>query len=171
MPRELGVAQDRPALREVLEEVLGEGGDVASRRALPRVGEAVGVGEHGVAQAHPPGLRVHPLDEQLLAPREVLGDGLRRVVGRRDADPLQENLEGHGLPGDQPHPEARGAHRGVADADGLREGDLPRPEIVVRDVEGHQLDEAGRSAVTLGVLRVEDLAGGEIDEEPGLRGD
>ena len=161
-------AEERPRGRVVLNEVADELRHVLCRAALPRSRQPVSIHEARGVQPELDRLGVHPLDEGLLGAREVLGDGGGGIVGGGDGHAFQERAKGDAVARPESHPIARRLRRPPTDRDRLFPRHASGLEVLAGEVERHQLHQARRRVVELGVLGVDDLALG-VEQQYRLR--
>ena len=161
-------AQHRARRGVVLEQADGELGQVAGGAPLARVGQAVGVREPGAREAELARLRVHPLDERTFVAGEPLGERRRGVVGRRNCDAIQQDVQRDPRAGAQAHAVFRRQRGVVADLDRFLQVGLAALDVLAREVERHELDEARGRPLVVGVLRV-DGPPVSVEKQDGVR--
>ena len=154
----------------VSEQPGDELGEVAGVATLGRIGEPVRIREARRVEVELLRLRVHPADEGPFVPGESLGERRRRVVRRCDRHALQQDVERDGLARTQAHPGPR-RQRGVpADRDQLVELGAPGLDVLEREVERHELHEAGGRPFLVGILGEERAALG-VEQQDRFRGE
>ena len=151
---------------EVADQVPGQQREVACGRDLLRIRQAGGIAEGGVGHAEQTRLLGHELGEVLLvAAGHQLAERASRVIGRL-RDQGQDGLL-HGKIASGHQPELGGFHG--SRAGGYRDRLVQRHAIVAqrleREIEGHQLGQAGRITLQVGVVLLQHLPGVGVHHE------
>ena len=165
---ERGAAQQGTRRGIVLEQALGQPGQILRGAALGGIGQAVGIGEVRVGEPELLGLGVHRGHEGVLGAAQMLGHRGGRVVGGGDGHALEQRAQRRGLAGPQAHAIARGEGRAMAHQHRVLPLRAPGVERLAGEVERHELDEARGGVVLGGPLGVEHPALG-VEQENGLR--
>ncbi len=145
-------AQERAGRRVVVEQPCDQLRHVLRVRPLERIGQAMGVREAGGRHPELLALRIHAVHEARLVTGQMLGERGGGVVGGGDGHALEQDTERDVLPGAKAH--AIAAHpRGVrADRDHVLDVGPTTLDGLERQVERHELHQAGRGALHVGVL-------------------
>ena len=151
------------------EQLAGEGGEIARRRKIrllaPARRQAVRRIENGVGQAEIAGADVHEFDERLLRARDLDGQGDRGVVGRVHHQRVEQFLDGDLLLVHKPHLRAAGSCRLGGDGDGGVERQVAVLDFLRDDEKGHQLGDARRRILHVGVVLEEHAPGRGVEHD------
>ena len=161
---DLAAAHDPPQPL-VLQHRRGERGEVVRAGVVALVLQAVGAREARAAEVHLPRLGVHLRDEALQRPRHALRQRDRRVVARREHQPVEHRLQPDALAARQ-QADARALvpQRLLGDPDGRVLG-----QALGHQQRGHHLRDRGDRQAARRVARPQHLAGVEVEQHPGAR--
>ena len=169
VPSVFGLAEIVVLVREVVDQVTGEGDEVVRAHHLAGIGQARGVGEVRDGHAELAGPLGHLLGEGGLAAGEAFGDHDAGVVAGLDDDPLDEIADADlGARLDE-HPRAFHRLRVRADQELGFLGDAAVAEGLEEQIERHQLRHRRRRDRLVGILGEEHHAGAVVDDQ-GLAG-
>ncbi|MBB3771127.1 hypothetical protein FHS55_001726 [Angulomicrobium tetraedrale] len=158
----------RVIAREALLDGAAESGEVARRRHLLRIGQAIRILEGGARHAERAGAQRHLPREAGGIAGNVLGDDHGDVIGRARDQCLDGVFDGDGrarLDAELGRLLRCGIGR---NAQLGAERHTPLLQLLEQHVERHDLGDGGRVAQGVGIVLVQDLAGIGVDDDVGI---